>query len=179
VVRSFLIATTAVLLAASCSGGSSSPEGAVTAATVGSTEQRGEKDMEVAGIGFQLPDGWAIRREGEGFVNPALCFEASSTPRSGIVQRAGSSAARTAVELRVVELQDAPGGPDTRPTAITLDMFDPPGAVEWSRGRLLAFRQRDRWIYLGVMVGADASSTTREQTQALVDSIHVRRSGRC
>lgn len=174
-----IVAAAAALACAGCSA--SAPETTVEtkAQRTPSSSELSVRVGEVAGVAFAAPRDWLVRTRGRGFVDPALCFELASSRPRGAAERARTSVSQRGVEIRVVELLDGPPGPDTRPTRIALAAFSPPGAVEWSRGHLFSFRQRNRWIYLGVVIGADASAALRASAERSVDSIRVTGEGRC
>ena len=130
-------------------------------------------------VSVRYPGSWTVRTRDDGFRDPALCFELSSEPRSGVPRAAESAAAPGHVEIRVVELRGRPSGPDTRPGRLRLDELAPPGSAEWTDGGVFAFRERNRWLAVGVLLGADTPATVRETAETVANSLRVSASGRC
>jgi hypothetical protein len=132
-----------------------------------------------AGISVRYPSSWTLTSTATGFYNPAFCFQLSSRQRKGRARFRDSHPAAGEVEVRVVELFGGERGRDTRPKHIRVRSFEPPGAVEWTRGRIFAFRDHGRWIYMGVLFGKDVNPQARARTEAALNSLSVSASGRC
>jgi Penicillin-insensitive murein endopeptidase len=131
------------------------------------------------GIGVAFPSGWTLAADGGDFGDPGLCFQLSTEPRSPFVDFHGSRVEPGGAEIRVVESFGGPGGPDTRPPALRLAEAAQPGAVEWTAGALLSFREKNRWIYIGVLLGENASTERIAEVERVLNSLRVARTGRC
>jgi Penicillin-insensitive murein endopeptidase len=130
------------------------------------------------GVAVTFPEDWTLATDGADFADPGLCFQLSTEPRSPRVDFHGSRVEPDGVEIRVVELLSGRHG-DNRPPTLRLADVTAPGGVEWTRGGLLTFDEDGRSIYVGVLIGPEASSETVQQVESVLNSLEVARSGRC
>ena len=131
------------------------------------------------GLAVRYPARWSLSEGSDVFGQPTLCFELSTERRDWEPGFLESHVEAGGVEIRVAE---AFGGRALRHPPrrrIRLDDLAPPGAVEWTKGGLYVFREHGRWIYVGVLVGPEASEETRRAAEDAVNSLRAARSGRC
>jgi hypothetical protein len=136
-------------------------------------------DSRSRGVAVTFPQGWTLAADGSDFGNPGLCFQLSTEARSGAVDFHGSRVDPGGVEIRVVESFGGRSGADTRPPALRLAQAARPGAVKWTSGSTLSFREHNRWISVGVVLGADAAPEQVAESERVLNSLRIARSGRC
>jgi hypothetical protein len=79
----------------------------------------------------------------------------------------------------MVEFVGAGRGPTTRAERLDLDQAGPPDQVGWSAGRVVAFRERDRNVAIGVHLGPEAEEGTVAIAETILNSLRVEHAGRC
>jgi Penicillin-insensitive murein endopeptidase len=131
------------------------------------------------GLAVRRPASWTLSPGSATFGQPALCFELSSEPRRWEPRFLESHVEPGGVEIRIAEAFGGPPEPDTPAEPFTLERLAPPGAVEWTKGGVYAFRKHGRSLYVGVLFGDQATPETRFAAEATVQSLLVSRSGRC
>ena len=129
-------------------------------------------------IAVRVPVGWSIK-PGRPLPDPSVCFELTSAPRAGAPARTSRPIPPDGVEVRMVEFVGAPRGPETRPKRLDLDAAAPAASVGWTEGRVLAFRERNRSVALGFVVGPAATPATVSAVEDVVNSVVLERGGRC
>src|SRR3954454_781924 len=136
------------------------------------------------GVAVRYPTGWRVTTHNDTPVpNPALCFtlRALRGPRS---QRATVKL----VEYLPPELDrgdlrrrdSVTGEPiyTQRAEHFRVSMFQP-SDDNWSPGPTLDFQDHGRVFFVGLELRSRASRQTRRSVEAVIDSIRVRRGGRC
>jgi hypothetical protein len=130
------------------------------------------------GVGVGVPPGWSIK-PGRFLPYPTVCFELVSSPRAGPPGVTSRPVPADGVEIRLVEFVGVGRGPTTRPERLRLADARPAEGAGWTEGRILAFRERNRAVAIGVLLGPDVDESTAQAAEAVVNSIRIESLGRC
>jgi hypothetical protein len=130
------------------------------------------------GVSVGVPPGWSLE-PGRFLPYPTVCFELVSAPRPGPPGVTSRPVPPGGAEIRVVEFVGAGRGPTTRPDRLRLADARTAHGAGWTEGRILSFRERNRAVAIGVLLGAEVDESTLHAVEAIVNSIRIEALGRC
>src|SRR3954466_6706725 len=136
------------------------------------------------GVAVRYPADWrATTHNGTPVPNPALCFtlRALRGPPSGrATVKLGEYLPPELARKDLRRRHSVTGEPlyPNRVAHVRLSMFQP-SDNNWTLGKTLDFQDHGRLFFVGLVLRSRSSQQTRRSVEAVVDSIRVRRGGRC